>query len=396
MDNLSHKEKAGRVEGEIRSLVTEQFFLDFTKSTAYLTLDDKGKDAILYIQAYFNRIHGVSLEPLFNQELEALFEDTQSVSELLSQRPEGSFQDSVIAKANYLSSKRIAPIAYALAGQDGISAAHKRLIEELESFLSKAKSKFDEISALENKALTANNEQLKLLNESESLRNDLTSKFDKLEVVVSQAKSKVETDYGHFKDTLFKTMEMRMNDLYDKLSSNAEERLKSIEEPLRRISSKTVTDVNAQEFEDEALQHNRQSHQWLIASIGVLVLLFVLGFWFNYQVNLTSTQQVGAAIEATAFRVLIFSLGTFALIFCTKTYASHRHNFTINRQRSNALKTFELFANGSSDAQVKDAILLQAAQCVFSPQTSGYIRNEPDPTANTQVARVLADLNRNQ
>ncbi len=398
-DSLSRQQLANRVEEIIQQLAEPTIIEDENIRLVYPDLSETGKDALLYIHDYFTRLRGLSLKTLFTKELESLYEETQTAQGLLNRKEsayESAHESAFIGLANRLSSQRSSGVAYALLTQSDFSHIHRNFSKKVELVLASAQGKLSTLREIEIDALKATKEgQASLLGANEQYRK-FGDEADRARETLSKSQAKIAEELSAFKDQLFKTTNEQLEDFYKLEAKGAEERLKSIEEPLRRISSKTVTDLNAREFEDEAISHNRQSYWWLVASACVLVLLILLGFWFNRQVEFTNTEQVGAAIEATAFRVLIFSLGTFALIFCTRTYASHRHNFVINRQRSNALKTFEMFANGSSDAQVKDAILLQAAQCVFSPQTSGYIRNEPDPTANTQVARILADLNRNQ
>jgi hypothetical protein len=53
------------------------------------------------------------------------------------------------------------------------------------------------------------------------------------------------------------------------------------------------------------------------------------------------------------------------------------------------LQTFETFVNSSEDKNIKDAILLQAAQTIFGNQKTGYITNEPEPQTNTTVLEII-------
>jgi hypothetical protein len=80
-----------------------------------------------------------------------------------------------------------------------------------------------------------------------------------------------------------------------------------------------------------------------------------------------------------------------ASVWCGKSYRAYRHNAVVNRHRQNALATFEAFAKAASDAETKNAVLLQATQCIFSPQQTGYVSGEPE-TAMPQVLEIVRNV----
>lgn len=368
-ENVSRVQFANRAESAINSLVTEDFFLNMDQNVLYSSLDDRGKDAFDFVHQFLSRLRGLSLKALSNNDLESLYEDVQAAYQLFSQPPASSeqAQDSAISMAARFGSNRSGAIAYAMAIDEGLSSTHTRAQKRLDDMLSEAQKMLNEVGQIQNAASRANNDQERTLIDLEKTRGDLQAQFTEITALLSTLQRETQGSYQNLQDSLFESARNQINDFFNRMSNESEERLRAIEGPVRAVSSKMVTDINAAEFETEATNHNLHSRYWLMVSAVLLAFLIFLGFWFNRDISIASTQEVGTAIEATAFRILIFSLGTFALIFSTRTYASHRHNFVINRQRSNALKTFELFANGSSDNEVKNAILLQAAQCVFSP-----------------------------
>jgi hypothetical protein len=85
-------------------------------------------------------------------------------------------------------------------------------------------------------------------------------------------------------------------------------------------------------------------------------------------------------LQQTIARILIITLVYTAVVWCGRNYFASRHNYTVNRHRANAMQTFQAFANGSADSATRDFILRQAAQCAFSPQQSGYLKDESLPT----------------
>jgi hypothetical protein len=68
------------------------------------------------------------------------------------------------------------------------------------------------------------------------------------------------------------------------------------------------------------------------------------------------------------------------MIWTGRIYRAYKHNAVVNRHRANALATFEAFAKAASDMETKNAVLLQATQCIFAPQQTGYVSGEPETT----------------
>jgi hypothetical protein len=87
-----------------------------------------------------------------------------------------------------------------------------------------------------------------------------------------------------------------------------------------------------------------------------------------------------ALLEQTVARILVVTLLYGAVVWCARNYFASRHNFTVNRHRRNAMNTFRAFVQGTEDKSTQDFILRQAATCAFSPQQSGYLKDESLPT----------------
>jgi len=83
-----------------------------------------------------------------------------------------------------------------------------------------------------------------------------------------------------------------------------------------------------------------------------------------------------------------------ATFWAGKTYRAHRHNAVVNRHRQNALTTFQTFAQAASEEQTKNAVLLQATQCIFSPQQTGYIQSDNDTPGIPQVLEIVRSFSK--
>ncbi len=101
-------------------------------------------------------------------------------------------------------------------------------------------------------------------------------------------------------------------------------------------------------------------------------------------------------LKQLTLKLIIFSVLFAALIWVGRIYRAHRHNYIINKHRQNALSTFETFVKAASDEQTKSAVLLQATQCIFSPQHSGYISKESEPSTYPQVLEIIRGISGSQ
>jgi len=61
----------------------------------------------------------------------------------------------------------------------------------------------------------------------------------------------------------------------------------------------------------------------------------------------------------------------------------------VNRHKATTLQTFEAFIDGSSREEVKEAILLQAAESAFEPESSGFLRTEGDGPQLSQITQLV-------
>jgi hypothetical protein len=70
-------------------------------------------------------------------------------------------------------------------------------------------------------------------------------------------------------------------------------------------------------------------------------------------------------------------------------YRSQWHNHVVNKHRQNALSTFETFVKAASDEQTKNAVLIQATQCIFSQQPTGFVAHDSDGAPSPQILEIV-------
>jgi hypothetical protein len=163
-------------------------------------------------------------------------------------------------------------------------------------------------------------------------------------------------------------------------------------EAVRRIAQEAGVSQHFVHFKNEADQNAESAKPWLSATILIAAATvigggLVLWRYLHGIPDLSPSQSVQVAIP----KIFVFSILLSAMVWAGKTYRAYRHNVVVNRHRQNALATFEAFAKAASDNETKNAVLLQATQCIFSPQQTGYVPGEPE-TAMPPVLEIVRNL----
>ena len=195
----------------------------------------------------------------------------------------------------------------------------------------------------------------------------------------------------------------------------------------REVSGKEAVSRQATEFEVEANQCLRASRFWFGATIGAVVISLVVVYAMFLKIpqlhqapqqtlRVVGTNQTPAInttaqatqeaptqthsitaelLQQTVARILIVTLLYSSVVWFARNYFASRHNYTVNRHRRNAMQTFRAFVEGTKDVSTQDFILRQAAACAFSPQQSGYLKDEslPAPTPSSPVIDFVRPTN---
>lgn len=167
--------------------------------------------------------------------------------------------------------------------------------------------------------------------------------------------------------------------------------IESTLDKVKRAAQEVGVAQHAIHFREEAIEHKNSSRKWLIATVIMASITFIFalvsfGSLFHPTFQTINTPQ---AIQFTVAKLIIFSVLFTMLIWTGKIYRSHQHNYVINKHRQNALSTFETFVKAANDDQTKSAVLLQATQCIFSPQQSGYVAQDGEIMNYPQVLEII-------
>ena len=141
-------------------------------------------------------------------------------------------------------------------------------------------------------------------------------------------------------------------------------------EAVRGIAGEAGVERHSSIFGTQAEQDSSAAARWLKSAkmLGGLSLVWLVALLFWP----LSTETTGEAIGVLGGRFTILTVLLFALGFALRQYASSKHNETVNLHRQNALRTFKTFVSAADDPEIRDAVLLEAARSIFTPQTSGF------------------------
>jgi hypothetical protein len=157
----------------------------------------------------------------------------------------------------------------------------------------------------------------------------------------------------------------------------------------RDAGTKKSVAVEAAHFTTECSEQNSKANWWLLATVTLGAAIIGTIVYFINAWKDVKPIDVATVLHNAIPRVLILTVLYTALVWAMRNFSAHRHNYTVNKHRQNALNVFEAFAKGAHDPQTKDAILRQAVACVFAPQPSGYIKEDGAGTEGNKVVEII-------
>jgi hypothetical protein len=147
---------------------------------------------------------------------------------------------------------------------------------------------------------------------------------------------------------------------------------------VRRVAAEIGVTQEAKHFAHEAKSHADASRKWLIASIlsvAGLGAIAILNF-FAHKISWLAVSSRYELVQFSIAKFLLFGALLYGVSFTVRNYSAHRHNSVTNRHRQNALMTYKTLVEASGSEDVRDAVLQHAAAAIYSPNDSGYVKNE--------------------
>ena len=182
----------------------------------------------------------------------------------------------------------------------------------------------------------------------------------------------------------------------EKLMGSLKEHENSAEkilEEVRKVAAEQGVSQQALYFEDEYEHHNKEanrSKRGAVLTAGLLIGVAVVSLYLHKIPGL-EPKTIYDAIQLTVSKILIFSTVAYLLFLSVRDFLNHKHNAIVNKHRRNALLTYQALVEASGDAGVRDAVLLQASSCIFSPQSTGYAAShETDVSRQKSLVEILS------
>ncbi len=151
-------------------------------------------------------------------------------------------------------------------------------------------------------------------------------------------------------------------------------------EAIKKVAEEQGVSQQAIYFKDAGDGHSMAAKKWLKATIWMasVLTLFTVSTLFLHKLGPLKPNDTFDSIQLTVSKALIFGTLFFMLMYCAKNYLAHRHNAIVNKHRQNALATYAALVEAANEHTNRDIVLNRAAECIFTPQPSGYAKEGPD------------------
>ena len=146
-------------------------------------------------------------------------------------------------------------------------------------------------------------------------------------------------------------------------------------------------------FKDESTDHENSAKNWHTATVwlAILVVIYSIGTLFLHKIEFFNPKNSFESCQLIASKILIFVVLSYMLFLSAKNFLSHKHNAIVNKHRQNALMTFSALVDASGQEDGKETILNHASACIFSPQETGYVKQNPDSSSAKSIVGLLPE-----
>lgn len=167
----------------------------------------------------------------------------------------------------------------------------------------------------------------------------------------------------------------------------------SVLQEIRRVAAEEGVTKQAAHFNVEFEHHTTEADRWqdYVVKLAIALGAFAIFSLFLHKIPFLKPETTYDAVQLSISKVLIFSVMVYMLFLSAKNFLNHKHNAIINKHRQNALMTHTALVEASGDEGVRDAVLLQASSCIFSPQATGYaVGSDSDVSNQKSMVEILS------
>jgi hypothetical protein len=118
-------------------------------------------------------------------------------------------------------------------------------------------------------------------------------------------------------------------------------------------------------FKEEADTHKTNAIKWLWTTgiLAGLTLLSTIGLYFILPIVDNAT--IAQIVQVLSTKIIVISILFTATLWAGKMYKATIHQMTMNKHRSNSLRTFQAFTKASNDITTRDAVLMETTKSIF-------------------------------
>lgn len=164
---------------------------------------------------------------------------------------------------------------------------------------------------------------------------------------------------------------------------------------IRSVAAEEGVTQQSAHFRAEADKHETEAEKWKDRTTYFAI---GLGFYavcsiFLHKIPFLVPTSTYDTVQLAVSKILIFSVLAYMLFLAARNFLNHKHNAIVNRHRQNALMTHRALIEAASDHGIREAIMVQAAGCIFSPQPTGYTSTTtgtPDSQSSKPVIELLS------
>lgn len=183
---------------------------------------------------------------------------------------------------------------------------------------------------------------------------------------------------------------------YSRATREVEQELKKLNRMRSELSEQTVRQEASRygDFFKKEAEDNKRKSCWfgaslLALSVGACLLAYkFLKFDHNIEVDSIFDLIIkGDVIN----KVFIFSIIFLIISVIKREYLALRHQMTVNKHRHNALSSHKEILNSihktanESDKEISNAVLLELTKSMFSPQETGYVKDQKGSSSSSVV-----------
>lgn len=271
------------------------------------------------------------------------------------------------------------------------------ILDELPTeFVTSIKSQSDQIYNLFSQILDFDNTQPDAANQKTRIIKDLTNQysnvFRELYSFISYAVART-VDFNRLEAegrAAVQSVSDKTDAALAAIKATSEQATKILED-VRMAAAEQGVSQQAVYFANEAKDHEEQASVWRKRTqVWAIVLgLYGLAIFIAAEVPALRPETLAEAVQLIASKLVVFFVISFMLVLSSRNFMFNRHNSIVNRQRQNALQTFNALVDAGGTPEARDVVLQHAASSIFKPQDTGYVSA---PVSGGAMSTSIVDL----